>query len=90
MTDLQKTFLLYAAIFLLLQGLILACFYVAMLMYEKFARRRQQEAREKYQERRIKEQKDWEVAYKLYEKKVREKNERKANERDRGPDDPPP
>lgn len=73
MTELQKTFLFYSAIFLVIQGALYLGFHVFLIMLERNARIKHAQCKEYLQKKRASEQVRWKMAYELYDKKQREK-----------------
>ncbi|HHW61188.1 MAG TPA: hypothetical protein GX404_04715 [Syntrophomonadaceae bacterium] len=69
MTELQKVFLFYTAIYFVVKGALFLGFYVFLIMWERTARLKHKKYREIIEERRRSEQERWKVAYELCYKK---------------------
>ncbi|NLB52839.1 MAG: hypothetical protein GX808_07855 [Syntrophomonadaceae bacterium] len=69
MTELQQTFLVYSAVYLIAKCGLFACLYVALVIVEKHARERHKRLHHFLVNKRQNEEVRWEVAYKNYEKK---------------------
>lgn len=68
MTELQKVFLFYTAIYFVVKGALFLGFYVFLIMWERTARLKHKKYREIIKGRRRSEQERWKVAYELCEK----------------------
>lgn len=69
MTELQQTFLIYSAVYLIAKCGLFACLYVALVIVEKHARERHKKLHRYLVNKRQNEEIRWEVALKNYEKK---------------------
>lgn len=69
MTELQQTFLIYSAVYLIAKCGLFACLYVALVIVEKHARERHKKLHQFLVNKREIEEVRWAVAYKNYEKK---------------------
>lgn len=67
MTELQQTFLIYSAVYLIAKCGLFACLYVALVIVEKHARERHKKLHLFLVDKRQKEEARWDVAYKNYE-----------------------
>ncbi|MBC7074560.1 MAG: hypothetical protein H5T98_00530 [Syntrophomonadaceae bacterium] len=74
MTELQKAFLFFTFFFYLVKGGLYVALYVATVVVEKHARRRQAKIRAYLQKKRIQEAKSWKVAYDLYHREYQLNN----------------
>lgn len=69
MTELQKVFLSYTFFYYLVKAGLYAALWVALVAAERFARIRHEKMKQYLRKKRAEEQINWEVAYRLYDKK---------------------
>jgi hypothetical protein len=68
-TELQKTLLFYAVVYFAIKGFLYLILYEALIIAEKYARRRYEKFVLYQRKKRAEEQINWKVAYSLYKKK---------------------
>lgn len=69
MTELQQTFLMYSAVYIVAKCGIFVCLYVALIIVEKHARERHKQLHLFLVDKRAKEETRWAFAYKQYQHK---------------------
>jgi hypothetical protein len=69
MTELQRVFLFYACVYLVVKGALFLGFYVVLIMLERQARIKHAKCKAFIRQKRIDEQQRWKVAYQLYRKR---------------------
>ena len=69
MTELQQTFLMYSAIYIIAKCGIFVCLYVALIIVEKHARERHRQLHLFLVDKRAEEEVKWAFAYKQYQQK---------------------
>ena len=69
MTELQQTFLMYSAVYIVAKCGIFVCLYVALIIVEKHARERHKQLHLFLVDKRAKEETRWAFAYKQYQQK---------------------
>ncbi len=69
MTEMQQTFLLYSAVYLIAKCGLFACLYVALVIVEKHSRERHKQLHLFLVKKRSNEEVNWEYAYKQYQNK---------------------
>lgn len=76
MTELQKNFLVFTAVFFAVQIVIFVVFYIVLIMNERRAKVKKAYLRELYLKRRKEQMEKWHVAY----KRLSEKNSKRSLE----------